>query len=81
MFAAGPPDAPLAKDNDNPAAPSTGTAFLRRFRFGVCFCIAEISHWLRRTGQMLDAIAETIGEQVTKRLAVFDRCDGTFTKL
>jgi hypothetical protein len=34
--AAGPlvdADAPLANDNDNPAAPKTGTALLRRFRF------------------------------------------------
>jgi hypothetical protein len=32
----GPPvdaDAPPASDNDNPAAPNTGTALLRRFRF------------------------------------------------
>ena len=31
------PDAPLASDNDNPAAaPSAGTAFLRRLRFWGC---------------------------------------------
>ena len=28
-------DAPLASDNDNPAAPRTGTALLRRFRLEV----------------------------------------------
>jgi hypothetical protein len=28
--------ASLASDNDNPAAPKTGTAFLLRFRFEVC---------------------------------------------
>jgi hypothetical protein len=34
IFAAGPADAPLANDNDNPAAaPSTGAAFLKRLRF------------------------------------------------
>jgi hypothetical protein len=38
-------DAPLASDNDNPAAPNTGTAFLRRFRFEACFAygMAETS--------------------------------------
>ena len=39
ISAAGPlveADAPLASDNDNPAAPNTGTALLRRFRFDAC---------------------------------------------
>jgi len=39
-FTAGPPgtaDAVPASDNDNPAAPNTGRALLRRFRFEVCF--------------------------------------------
>jgi len=39
-FTAGPPgtaDAVLASDNDNPAAPNTGRALLRRFCFEVCF--------------------------------------------
>jgi hypothetical protein len=39
-FTAGPPgtaDAGLARDNDKPAAPSTGKALLRRFRFEDCF--------------------------------------------
>jgi hypothetical protein len=45
ISAAGAPDAPLASDNDNPAAPNTGTAFLRRFRFEACFAydMAETS--------------------------------------
>jgi hypothetical protein len=30
-------DTPLASDNDNPAAPNSGTALLRRFRFEYCF--------------------------------------------
>ena len=30
-------DAPLASAKDNPAAPNTGTALLRRPRFGHCF--------------------------------------------
>ena len=30
-------DAPLASDNDNPAAPNTGTALPLRFRFEACF--------------------------------------------
>jgi len=30
-------DAPLASVNDNPAAPKTGTALIRRFRLEVCF--------------------------------------------
>jgi len=33
----GTADAPLASDNDNPAAPNTGRALLRCFRFEVCF--------------------------------------------
>jgi hypothetical protein len=40
ISAPGPPgiaDAPLASDNDNPAAPNTGRALLRRFRFEGCF--------------------------------------------
>jgi hypothetical protein len=37
--AAGPlvdADAPLASDSDNPAAPKTGIALLRQFRFEAC---------------------------------------------
>jgi len=39
-------DAPLARDNDNPAAPNNGTAQARRFRFEVCFAcdMVESSH-------------------------------------
>jgi hypothetical protein len=40
ISSAGPPviaAAPLASDNDNPAAPNTGTAHARRFRFDACF--------------------------------------------
>jgi len=36
----GPPgtaEAPLVNDNDNPAAPNTGSALLRRFRSEACF--------------------------------------------
>jgi hypothetical protein len=33
----GTADAALASDNDNPAAPNTGRALLRRFSFEVCF--------------------------------------------
>src|SRR5215813_3124710 len=33
----GTADATLASDNDNPAAPNTGRALLRRFRFEVSF--------------------------------------------
>jgi len=33
----GTADAALARDNDNPAAPNTGRALLRRFSFEVCF--------------------------------------------
>src|SRR5262249_32604445 len=33
----GTADAALASDSDNPAAPNTGRALLRRFRFEVCF--------------------------------------------
>jgi hypothetical protein len=46
---AGPPvaaEAPPVSDNDNPAAPNTGTAFARRLRFDTCFVcgIVESSH-------------------------------------
>jgi len=56
ISAAGPlvtADAPLASDNDNPAAPNTGRALLRRFRFEACFAcdMAESSHTF---GQMFD---------------------------
>jgi hypothetical protein len=40
IFAAGTSvaaDAPLASDNDNPAAPNNGTAHARCFRFEACF--------------------------------------------
>jgi hypothetical protein len=39
-------DAPLASDNDNPAAPNNGTAHARRFRFEGCFArdMVEFSH-------------------------------------
>jgi hypothetical protein len=45
-------DAPLASDNDNPAAPNNGTAHARP-RFGTCFArdMVESSHTL--LGQML----------------------------
>src|SRR5262245_41032612 len=33
----GTADAALASDSDNPAAPNTGRALLRRFSFEVCF--------------------------------------------
>src|SRR6516164_7390202 len=33
----GTADAALVSDNDNPAAPNTGRALLRRFSFEVCF--------------------------------------------
>ena len=50
--AAGPPvvaDAPLASDNDNPAAPNSGRALLRRFRLESCFaCDMVASSWSRR---------------------------------
>jgi hypothetical protein len=37
ICSAGAADAPLASDNDNPAAaPSVGTAFLKRLRFADC---------------------------------------------
>jgi hypothetical protein len=39
-------DAPLASDNDNPAAPNNGTAHARCFRFEPCFArdMMEFSH-------------------------------------
>jgi hypothetical protein len=48
MSAAAPPvvaDALAASNKDNPAAPSTGTALLRHFRFEACFAfdIADTS--------------------------------------
>ena len=45
-FTVGPPDAPLTSENDNPAAPNTGKALLRRFRFEACFAcdMAGTSH-------------------------------------
>jgi hypothetical protein len=48
-----PADAPLASDNDNPAAPNNGTAHARRFRFEACFAcdMVESSHTF---GQMFD---------------------------
>jgi hypothetical protein len=46
IFTAGPPDAPLASENDKPAAPNTGRALLLRFRFEACFArdMADTSH-------------------------------------
>jgi hypothetical protein len=51
IFAAGTSvaaDAPLASDNDNPAAPNNGTAHARCFRFEACFAcdMVESSHVL-----------------------------------
>jgi hypothetical protein len=37
IFTAGPLEAPLASENDKPAAPNTGRALLLRFRFDACF--------------------------------------------
>jgi hypothetical protein len=50
-FTVGPPgtaEAVLAIDNDNPAAPNTGKALLRRFRFEVCF-VLDMGASKRRT--------------------------------
>jgi len=46
-------DAPLASDNDNPAAPNNGTAHARLFRFEDCFArdMVEFSHTF---GQLFD---------------------------
>ena len=46
-------DAPLASDNDNPAAPNNGTAHARLFRFEACFArdMVEFSHTF---GQLFD---------------------------
>jgi hypothetical protein len=43
MSVAGPPvdaDAAPASENETPASPNTGKAFLRRFRFEACFARA-----------------------------------------
>jgi hypothetical protein len=46
MFAAGAADAPLANENDKPAAPNAGRALLLRFRLVGCFArdMADTSH-------------------------------------
>jgi hypothetical protein len=43
--------APLASDNDNPAAPNNGTAHARLFRFETCFAfdMVESSHTFAQT--------------------------------
>jgi hypothetical protein len=50
---AGPLDAGLANENDNPAAPNTGMALFRRFRFGICLRIGGASIMLRRVFRRL----------------------------
>lgn len=53
MFAAGPADAPLASENDNPASPNTGTALLGRFRFEVRFCIVGLQARVRGGSEVI----------------------------
>jgi hypothetical protein len=47
--------APLASDNDNPAAPNKGTAHARRFCFEACFgwAMKESSHTFRANVRLL----------------------------
>src|SRR5262249_9670831 len=52
----GTADAALASDNDNPAAPNTGRALLRRLCFEVCFAWGIVNSFhtpsdVRRTGR------------------------------
>jgi hypothetical protein len=46
IFAAGAPDAPLASENDKPAAPNAGKALLLRFLLDDCLARAmtDTSH-------------------------------------
>jgi hypothetical protein len=50
-------DAPLASDNDRPAAPNTGAAFLLRFRRKVAFAcdMVEPQFFHRKPPSMLGA--------------------------
>jgi hypothetical protein len=62
IFAAGTSvaaDAPLASDNDNPAAPNNGTAHARCFRFEACFArdMVGSSHTF---GQMFPLAGKTL---------------------
>src|SRR5262249_6680091 len=52
----GTADATLASANDNPAAPNTGRALLRRFSFEVCFAWGIVHSFPPR--QMLDRWAD-----------------------
>jgi hypothetical protein len=47
-------DAPLASDNDNPAAPNSGTALLRRFRFESRFACDMVETSLAFSGKWFD---------------------------
>jgi hypothetical protein len=77
IFAAGAPDAPLANDNDSPAAPNNGTAVLRRFRFADCFVcdIAEtpVFAGILTIDYMRDAISGNAIRQLAKKLEIARR--------
>jgi hypothetical protein len=63
IFVTGPPgtaDAPLASDNDNPAAPNTGKALLRRLCFEACFAYDMVEPF-RYLGQMFENAYRMLG--------------------
>jgi hypothetical protein len=49
-------DAPPARDNDNPAAPNTGTVLRERFRLEACFVrdMVESSHIFEQIFSLID---------------------------
>jgi hypothetical protein len=68
ICAAGRADAPLSSDNDNPAAaaPSTGTAFLRRLRFDECLvCGTEATFQYPAMDSLQDSDEERIAQLVS----------------
>jgi hypothetical protein len=76
IFAAGTSvaaDAPLASDNDKPAAPNNGTAHARCFRFEACFArdMVESSHTF---GQMFPLAGKTLAGSVSSLSAARTRC-------
>ena len=71
--AAGPlvdADTPLASDSDKPAAPKTGTALLRRFRFEACLARAIRVLPFFRLKQLAHRVLRPVGHSLLTRTTV-----------
>ena len=73
--AAGEADAPVASDNDNPAAPNAGTAFLRLFRFEVCL-VCDMARASTPEHRAIDKKVRKVSTPKKPKTKILDTCRG-----